>query len=409
MRMTIQQAFRNVVRNKRRSALTVASIVAGVVSIIVIGGYYEYNYWGLRESLIRSQYAHIQLTVPGYFSHKEENPFHYLIPGYQRLTRWLAQQPEVAAVSPRLDYWALLNAGSESSLVQVRGVIPEQENLINTFFTHKEGADLRSTDRGAAELGYGLAQHLHVGIGEKFYLTAVGPDGSQNALQFVAKSIVGSYSETFDQTIVRLPLPEAESLAGIQGVQEIAVLLNRTADTQPFRSYLERNLPAMGYHLTVSTWEQRAGYYGKVVEFYGGYFRVILLIVAIVAFFSTLNTMLMSILERTREIGTVRTFGMRPSQLLLLFLLEGALLGIAGTGIGIVVAVVAATVVNAFGGIPMSAPPGLTTSVMVQIIVTGSDILLASAMGLVVPLIAAFIPAARAARISIIDQIRDEK
>lgn len=407
--MTIRQAARNVVRNKRRSAVTVASIIAGVVSIIVIGGYYEYNYWGLRESLIRSQYAHIQLTMPGYFAHKEEAPFRYRIPGYQRLARWLAQQPEVTAVSPRLDYWALLKTGNASSLVRVRGVVPAQENLIDTFFTHKEGTDLRSSDKGAAELGYELARQVHIGIGQKFSLTTIGPDGSQNVLELAAKSIVGSYSSAFDQTIVRLPLPEAEALAGAQGVQEIAILLKHTADTQTFRSYLERELPVMGYHLSVSTWEQRAGYYGKVVDFYGRYFRLILLVVAIVAFFSTLNTMLMSILERTREIGTVRTFGMRPSRLLLLFLLEGALLGAAGTLAGLLVAAGAAALINLLGGIPMSPPPGLTTGVRVQIIVTGSDVLLASLMGLVVPLLAAFVPAVRAARRPIIDQIRDEK
>ena len=405
--LILKLALRNVWRNGRRSLLTISGIVAGMLGIIILGGYYEYNYWGLRESLIHSQYGHVQLALPDYSAKQAQQPFDFMLPRSTELVAWLDQQPEVDTCSPHLAFWGVADSGSaKSALVKIVGVIPERENRVNTFFTKKQGQDLYSGDTAAAELGVSLAEKLKLNAGDPLFLSTVAANGAQNALQVTAKSLIGSYSSDFDSRNVRLPLASAQILAGVSGVPEIIIALKSTDDTAAFKSRLQRELPALGWHLEVTSWDEHAGYYGQVVNFYGGYFRIILLIVGLVAFFSTLNTMVMSIHERTGEIGTVRSFGATGRYLLALFLAEGAAIGLIATLGGIILSCGLAGLINALGGIPMPPPPGLTTNVHVHILITPLNLAIAAAIGIVVPLLAALLPTLQSIRCQIIDQIR---
>ncbi|MBN2352996.1 MAG: ABC transporter permease [Spirochaetales bacterium] len=407
---TVTLAIRNVFRNSRRSVLTMAGIVAGIFAILITGGYYEYNYWGLRESLIRSQYAHIQITVKGYWTRKEHAPFEFMLPDWERMMKLVDGLPGVEAVSPHLDYFAVLETGKgPSGLVMVRGVIPERENQVNTFFTRKLGKDLLSRDRGQAEIGFELAEKLGVVVDSTCYLSTVAAGGMQNAVPIRVKGIIGSYSKDFDSRIVRIDLETAQLLADTRGIQELIVLLKDTGTTAEAKSRLQAALSEGGWDAAVSSWDEHAGYYGQVVQFYGGYFRVILFIVIVVAFFSTLNTMIMSVFERTGEVGTLRSFGASRRHILLQFVYEGLAIGLGGTIAGVSLSLAGAGIIKLLGGIPMTPPPGITSAVAVQIMISGENVLIASCIGIAVPLIAALLPAAQTIRTEIIEQLRTKR
>ncbi|MCX7655978.1 MAG: FtsX-like permease family protein [Treponemataceae bacterium] len=400
-------ALRNIWRNPRRSLLTMAGIMAGVTSILITGGYYEYNYWGLRESFIRSQYGHVQLAMKGYREQKEEEPFRFLLPSYEKLIDILRKHPEVEVVSPHLTFFGILETEKGvSELVMVRGVDPEAENRLNTFFTRKAGKDLGVKDLGMAELGFELARKTALNVGSTFWLTTITAEGTQNVLPLQVKGIIGSYSADFDAKILRIPLETAQILAGTQGVQELVILLKDTEKTKTFRQELEKSIKDLSESLVLSTWDEQAGYYAQVVQFYGGYFRLMVGIVMMVVFCSTLTTMIMSIFERMSEIGTIRSFGARRWFVLELFLKEGFLIGLIGTIAGLLLALFIAGLVRLAGGIPMAPPPGLTTKVGVQILFTPSTVGIAVLVGVAVPLCASLLPAYRMMYTEIIEQIR---
>ena len=77
--VVLKNAFRNLLRNKRRTVLSVLCISVSIACFLVVSGYYEYNYWGLRESSIRSQFGHIQISKEGYYEHKNSDAFTYII------------------------------------------------------------------------------------------------------------------------------------------------------------------------------------------------------------------------------------------------------------------------------------------------------------------------------------------
>jgi len=384
-----------------------AGIMAGVTCILIVGGYYEYNYWGLRESFIRSQYGHIQITLKGYKAQKIEEPFRYLIPSSEKLVTLLEQLEEVEVVVPYLTFFGILETPTgNSELVMVRGVKPEAERQLTTFFTRKLGKDLTDQDRGMAELGFELARKTGLEIGSEFWLTTITADGTQNAIPLTVKGIIGSYSADFDARILRLPLGTAQLLTGARGIQELVVLLRSTEKTVEMRQKIQQLLQQEGWDLEVSTWQEQTGYYSQVVQFYGGYFRLIFVIVVVVAFSTTLNTMIMGLFERMGEIGTLRSFGANRWFLLRLFLAEGLMFGLGGTVAGFLLSLGITVGIHLAGGIPMAPPPGLTTRVSVYILFTPFTVGIATLTGLAVPLLATLFPACRILRADIIDQIR---
>lgn len=405
--MELVMAIRNLIRHWRRNLLVSGTILVGILSIIIIGGYYEYNYWGLRESMIRSQFGHIQIYPKGFLENRDVNQFGYKIDNFDEVMKFLKSLPDVVVVTPRLEYMALMNTpDGRSKIVNVRGGIPEEEGLIATFVTHKEGISLRSKDKDNVEVGYTLSKEMDLKLGSQFFLTVVKVDGEQNAMAFNVKSIVGSYSEEFDRRIVRMNLKTAQELIGFPYVQEIVVLLNDTDKTGEIKRMIEKEISSRGWRLEVTDWLYHAGYYVQVVEFYGGYFRIILSIIVIVVFFVSLITSLMSFFERITEVGTIRSFGANNGTIFKMFFYEGFVIGVFSTVMGVLLGLGVANIINLLGGIYMPPPPGLTTSVMVKIIVKPNLILISSVVGVLIPIISALIIFFKTIRMTVVEQIR---
>ena len=323
-------AVKNLGRNTKRTVLTLLTISVGLTALMILGGYYEYNYWGLKESLIRSQLGHIQIYPEGYRKFRDSDPYNSSIEDLHGLTAFLENLPGVAVVSPHQIFWGVVDAGpGGSSLVEVRGVLPEKENIINTFFTYKSGRDLSVRDPLGAEIGKTLAQNLKLEPKADFYLSTITPQGEQNVLMLRTQGVIGSYSQDFDARILRVPLETAKGLTGFSGVQELIILLkdeNRLAETM---EAIRTKSAALGWNLEVTSWQDHAGYYLQVVEFYGGYFRIMLFIVTLVSFFSTFNALLMAFFERITEVGTLRSFGAPNTSIARMMVLEGLVLGFA--------------------------------------------------------------------------------
>lgn len=399
-------SLRNLLRKPKRTGLTLATIIVSLSTLMILGGYYEYNYWGLRESFIRSQLAHIQVYPKAYLDNRDVNPYRYSLPQDEAFLEFFDSLAEVQIASPRVIYWAVLEGSEDASeLIEVRGVIPERENLVNTFFTYKRGHDLSSRFPHGAELGKSLAESLNVRPGDDFFLSVVQESGAHNYDSFTARSVIGSYSSEFDARILRIPMEAAQHLAGFYGYQELVLLLSKDAAIAEVVAVIQARAERAEWDLHVTTWEEHAGYYAQVVSFYGGYFKIIFIIVGVLSFFSIFNALLMAYFERITELGTLRSFGMPQSVLVRIMLLEGVWLGIAGTLGAYVCTLVLAAVTNAVGGIPMPPPPGLTTSVDVMIRLTPNLFVTSAALGICISVFASILPICKTLSMSIMDQI----
>jgi len=181
------------------------------------------------------------------------------------------------------------------------------------------------------------------------------------------------------------------------------VLLKDTGETARTVATLRRHLE--GRNVELVPWSELADFYNKTVELFSRQLGVVRFIVGLIIVLSISNTMIMSVLERTWEIGTSMAIGVRRRQILLMFLVEGTLLGLIGGMLGLLVGAVLAIGISGIG-IPMPPPPGMSHGFNGGILLTGALSLGALAIAVGTTLIASVYPARKAARLPIVDALR---
>lgn len=155
-------ARRNVARQRARSAMALAAIALGVAAIIVAGGFIHDVYIQFAESIIHSQYGHVQVHRRGYSLHGTQRPMDYLVERPAELTASVARLTQGNIVLSRLRFVGLANAGGSDVPIVGEGVDPALENRLGTFVQRVAGRSLTNADRYALEVGDGVAKALRV-------------------------------------------------------------------------------------------------------------------------------------------------------------------------------------------------------------------------------------------------------
>jgi len=396
-------ARRNVARQRARSAMALAAIALGVAAIIVAGGFIHDVYIQFAESIIHSQYGHVQVHRRGYSLHGTQRPMDYLVERPAELTASVARLTQGDIVLSRLRFVGLANAGGSDVPIVGEGVDPALENRLGTFVQRVAGRSLTNADRYALEVGDGVAKALRVAPGQPVTLGIVTPDGALNSLEFEVVGVFRTYSKDFDQRAVRLPLATAQELFATGGANEIVVVLGATAATDATAGKLRAALPSAEYE--VRTWRELADFYGKTVQLFDrqfGFLQVVLFLLIVLSVSNTINA---AAFERLPEFGTMLALGNSRGDVRRLILLECAILGVVGSVIGILLGTLLALALSAIG-IPMPPPPNTDLGYTAQIRLVPQVLLGAFAVGAVSAIVAGVVPSWKIAAMEPVDALR---
>lgn len=407
MLLIFKVAFLNILRNSRRTLITVLAIVFGCVSLILFGGFVEYMYDGLRESMIHSQLGHIQVFKKGFEKHGTIEPEKYLLSQEetQKITAIIQQEEGVSLTTRRLNFSGLLSNGVTSLGVFGIGMEAEEEALINSAVRIVEGDDLFPEDVDGALLGKELAESLGVKAGEVMTLLAATTDGGMNAVDIKISGIMTTGVKEYDERIVRANLPHIQNLLYTDSITRMVVLLDKTEDTERILKRLEKRFEENGLDLEMKTWSDLAFFYHKVVDMFNGIFGFIRIIVLAIVIMGIANTMIMAVMERTSEIGTIRALGNTRSEVLALFLVEAIYLGVLGGAFGILIGTLSALgITNA--EIMMPPAPGSTEGFPIVIQIVPEFLVEALILGIIASILSSIYPAIRASRLKIVDALR---
>lgn len=407
MILFLKVAFLNVLRNRRRTIITVFAIVFGSLSLIVFGGFVESMYDGLRESMIRSQLGHLQIYKKGYSDYGNLEPEKYLLSAetVDTVVRIAKQQPEVDIVTSRLNFSGLLSNGQLSAGVFGMGMDAEKESLMNSSVRIVEGEDLFEEDLDSALIGMGLANSLNVEPGEWLTLLSTTADGAMNAVDLNVSGIITTGMKEIDDRLIRANLAHIQSLMITDALTRVVILLDQTENTGVVQQRLKQAFADENLELEIKTWSDLAGYYHKVVRMFNSVFGFIKVIVVVIVILGIANTMMMAVMERTSEIGTIRALGNTRGDILGLFLTEAAYLGIIGGIIGIIVGILAAKGITA-GNFMMPPPPGGTTGFPIRILIVPRLLLESLLLGMSASIFSSIYPAIKASRLKIVDALR---
>ena len=396
-------ALRNVTRQKLRTAMTMGAIAAGVLSLVLAGGFVADIFVQLREFTIHSQLGHIQLYKEGYYRFGTQAPSKYVIEQPEPLRSSLMAHPDVQDVMARLVFSGLMNNGRSDLAIVGEGIEPAREEKLGTYLTLVAGRHLRDSDAFGIVVGEGVAQSQKLSPGDRVTLLINNRDGSLNSLDFELVGVFRSFSKEFDSRAVRIPLAAAQELMTSPGVNSLVVSLRRTEDTDRVADAFRRQLHGKGFEL--KTWEELSDFYRSTVELYEVQFGVLRLIILGMVVLGVINSVNMSIFERYGEFGTMRALGDRNRTVFWLILTENLIVGAAGAAVGVVLGVLLALVISAIG-IPMPPPPNSNTPYVAYIRLVPVDLLTAFGVGLAAALLASCLPSIRVARSHVADALR---
>jgi len=334
--MIFRIALRNVLRQKRRSILTALTMVGGFALASVSIAWQDGAYNDIIGEFTRTRLGHIQIHEKGY---RDRPKLEHAVARVDEVGRVLDAQPRVRGWAPRVLAAGLAAVGEKSAGVSILGIDPARENAATDFDTRvAEGGPLpREAGRYQALLGRGVARRLHASVGDELVIISQAADGSLANDLYTIAGVVESGDNATDQSTVWMHVADAQELFVLPNrVHEIAVVadglkgLFRLADD--ITAALDRS------DLVVEPWQvfAKSFYEAMKTDQEGNWIGnlIIMLVVAV----GVLNTVLMSVLERTREYGLLRALGTRPRRVFALVITETAILAVISVVVGAVIA-----------------------------------------------------------------------
>lgn len=398
-------ALRNLFRHRKRTAIALGAISFGVIALLLAGGFIEWIFWGMREGAIQSRLGHIQMTRPDYLEAGSSDPFAYLLPNQIEGEVDFESIPEVRVVSKRLNFNGLVSHGAVTVGFIGEGVEPEKEAELSKILLIVAGEGLSSDDPNGLLLGKGLADNLGVTVGDAVVLLANTAQGGLNGVDGTVRGLFQTAAKAFDDAAMRLPIDTARQLLRVSGSHAWVMLLDKTEHTGNVLKQLQFRYPVASTRLEFTPWYSQADFYNKTVKLFSRQMHIVRLIIALIIILGISNTLVMSVLERTGEIGTLMAIGHKRRNILQLFVSEGLLLGIIGGLLGGGMGVALAVIISAVG-IPMPPPPGMDVEFTGEIMVTWSLTTGALALAVITTLLGSLYPAWRASRLEIVDALR---
>ncbi|MFT3960033.1 ABC transporter permease [Propionivibrio sp.] len=396
-------ASRNLRRNTQRTLVATLTVAFGIVAFLLAGGFIAWIFEQMRESAIHSQFGHVQIVRPHFFEKGIADPYAFLLPEKSAEQSLVERMPGFRSLAPRLAFSGLISHGETTIAFIGDGVDPANEKPVSSQVNIMSGRDLETADEAAVILGEGLARSMGVAPGDDVVLLATAASGSPSAIEVKVAGTFATTTKEYDDSALRLPIQTARKLMKVKGATSWVVLLDETERTAEASRYLSEKLP--GDKFEIVPWTALADFYNKTVVLFSRQVSVVKFIIGLIIVLTISNTQMMSVLERTTEIGTSLAIGVRRRALMRMFVAEGALIGAVGGVLGLLLGFVLAQAISAIG-IPMPPPPGMARGFLGEIRILPQLAADALVLAVFTTFAASLLPAWKASRMIIVDALR---
>lgn len=327
--MIIVMAWRNIWRNKARSLIIMLSIMLGLFSALGVVAIYKGMMRARVRTVIDREVGHLQLHHARF---KEDYLAEFILPEGSGLER-IEKIPEVKSTTRRSVTTGMLSTTTGSSGITIYGIIPNEEKVISQLDKIiVEGKYFPQEIRNPVLVGKKLAKKMKLNLKSKLVLMFTDSTNTMVSAAFRVAAIYESENSTLDERSVYVSRESLNKLLGIgTASHEMVVLLHRDEDLDNVIDSIKKMFPS----LKVETWEDLSPETELMVDTVNQYAYIILIIIMLALAFGIVNTMLMAILERTRELGMLLALGMNKVKLFFLILSETVFLTLVGCPFGL--------------------------------------------------------------------------
>lgn len=419
----ITLAARNLTRNRRRTAISLAALVLGVCVMVLLRAYINGQQRVTQDGVVQGNLGAVVINKKGYQANVQSSPLTLDMADSEELRKRIASVDGVKALTARIAFGAMLSMPDTQAEGQPPPASEEDEGAGKTTFLYMTAFDpkleaqvtprrmdwlgtgsfLSSADASEMMLNADMARSLGTQVmslqspppeDQWPALLASDRDGVLNGEGVKLSGTLVSATPG-DRRLGYVPLATAQRLLRMEGrVTEYALALNRLEDAPRVRDALKAQL---GADYEVHTWDEVQPYVAELLKQEDSLFGIIIFIFLFVVLLGVVNVMLMNVLERVREIGTMLAVGMRRRHIISLFLMEGAVLGLLGGVIGALVGYALTLWLNQ-KGIRIPAP-GASVDSIIRPVIPLTYLVRATVVAIVGASLAALWPAYRASRL----------
>jgi len=327
----LRMAWRNVWRNWRRTLIALLAIALGLTALIFMDGLIGGSRQAIYGNAVRLQGGNLQVHAPGYREKAKRLPLLPLADA-NSVVQTASAQPQVIAASRRINTGGFASSREATVPVLISGIEPEQEAPVGLLAENiVQGRYLAAGDEDLILIGRTMADRLDTGVGDR--ITLVGR-ATHEQMRRRTMTVVGIYDlglSEVEKRMVYVSLAEAQTLFELRDqATEVVVALESVGQEETVVAALRTALP--GYE--VSSWEELNPELKQSMDVDQQFMNIFGLAALLIAGIGVLNLLLMAVFERTREIGLLAAMGLKRREIVVLFLLEGTLIGLLGALIG---------------------------------------------------------------------------
>ncbi len=406
MTQKIKLAFRNLNRNRRRSILSALAISMGLALLMLIASVLRGEMSTSIEKSISLVSGHIQIRSANYVDSKSSLKWADLVADPEKIIADIQSVPQISALikdaTPRLYASAIVSSGTDSLGVQVLGIDPAakaNEPFINGL---TQGDFITADDASGVVISQLIADKLKMKVGDSINLLVNTSNGDVVQQDFTIRGLYTTHTPSYDESTILMPLAKAQTITSTQNhASTIFILLIDRSQTDAVASAIQ----GTGYQ--VKTWMEMNQLMIDTEDLANSFMVVIYLIVLIITATVIVNTLIMSVFERTREIGILSALGWKSRDIMALFMTEATMIALGGIAFGIVlgrfVVLYFEKIGIGFGNLGLR--NGFLLGERLYGIFSGSDVVTLSIIAFVVTMLASLYPAYLAAHLEPIDAL----
>lgn len=402
-KMRIKIAIRNIVRHRLRSLLSVGMIAGAVSAIILFQGFSDYSLQAIKKIAAENQYGNMQIATNKYWSPGKESRKErmFLLSDLDSLKN---KHSEVERISGRLSFFGLINNNDLSISAKMIGVDPIGEPQFQHSMRVLSGNFFSDSSAKEIMVGGLLAKQMNVAAGDNVTVLTNTIDGVMNAMDLTVSGIYSAGIDEIDAQVIYLPLSTTQTILDTQSIDLAVLKFNKLPMAEQNLNLINTDLKNANRNLHARSWRELATLFRQVDNFYSIQNRLIEAILLALMFLGILNTISMTVIERTGEIGTLRSLGESSKDIVSQFVLESVFLGILGFISGLILSQVVISAISAAN--IMTEMPGASVPFKIVINFLYSSVVYAGIVAMFTTVLATMIPAIRAAKMDIVDALR---
>lgn len=327
-------ALRSLLRHRRRTLLSVIGIGVGCAVCLFMVSFVRGEGEMMMRAAAECGTGHLRIA-PRAWLEARDNALR--LQDWENLLRTVRDTDGVEVAAPHARIDALLAMGTRTAGVVMTGVDPRVEPAINRLVhSVSDGTYLAAGETGTVVIGRGVARRLDVGLGDNLMVTVSGRDDEMHGAMLVVQGIVTTGSRELDSSLCHVLLADVEAVSGYEGAAEISVLLEAPEHLEEVADLFRDQF---GPDRAIVTWVEIVPELASGVEVDKTWTNLTVGVVVVVVFLGIASAQLAAALERRREFAVLSALGMKGGRLVRVMLAEGALLGVAGSLVALLLAV----------------------------------------------------------------------